>query len=171
MNEENKKVIVLDEAVIDTELVKESLTSQAIAKLREDASKLTVRDMYDKEGYEAAKALRLTARDFRTSVVKVLKEVRKPAKAFQDAVVARENAIVAEVKEIEAGLQLQESVYDTARQAVEVPKTPEQVDADSIRALRDAIVAIYMPATLHTPEGARIVGEIRAKLNEALLVK
>lgn len=164
------KTVVLDPAVVETELVKASITDQAIAKLREDASRLTVRDMYDKEGYEAVKALRITARDFRKSAEAVLKEVRKPAMDFQKAVVAREKEIIESVKEIEAGLQLQEDVYDRGRAEVEIPKTPEEQDADNIRALRNAIVGIYMPVPL-TPEGARIMSAIREKLNEALLIK
>lgn len=160
----------LDTNVIDVELVKASLTDQAIAGMRDQFLAIKVKDIYDKPGYDAAKAAKKDAVAFRKSVEAVLKEVRRPAMDFQKAVVAREKEILTRVKEVEAHLDAQIAVYDAGKAEVEVPKTPEQQDADAIRALRDAIVAIPMPVP-QTAEGARIIGAIREKLNEALLVK
>ncbi len=160
----------MDPEIIETELVKANMTDMVVAKMRQDYMPLKVKDIYDKPGFAAVKAAMKEARDFRTGVVALLKEVRQPALDFQKRVVAREKEIVEAVKEIESHLKLQADIFDAGRAAPEIVKTPEETDTDAVRTLRDAIIAIPMP-TVTTPDAVRVVEGIRAKLTEAILIK
>ncbi len=157
----------MDPKNIEVELVKANVTDEVIGHMEHSYTRLTVRDVYDKEGYELVVNARKMAREFRLAAVALLKEIRQPALEFQKAVVDREKTIVDRVKAVEAHLKAQEAVF----KAESLP-APEGVptDEDLVRRLRDAIIAIPMP-TVTSVEAKRVVDAIRVKLTEAILIK
>ncbi len=160
----------LDTNVIEVELVKADLTDVAIKKMEDSFMGLSIKDVYDKTGYDVVHSALKEAKSFRIAVEKTLKAVRAPAFEFQKIVVAKEKELSERVKKIEAHLKSQEDIYNQEAIPAAVIQTPEEQDADSIVKLRNMIIDIPMP-TMFTTSGKAIVDAIRAKLGEALLIK
>lgn len=154
----------LDTKIIETELVKASITDQVISKMKEDFMPLKVKDVYDKVGFEAVTTARKEVKKFRVLVEKVLKVVRQPATDFQKAVIAKEKDIVSRISEVEDYLISQEDIFNRKD---EIQMSPEDSDTDKLLSLAKSLLAIKLPE-LNTDDAKNKVIKVKVLLDQAV---
>lgn len=100
------------------ELVKVNITEKALAEMEANFSKLEIRDIKDKEGYEAVDKARKMCKQTRLLTVKVLKANREDYIRKQKECVATENYIVGRIKKVEDDLDAKQKVIDDAKDEI-----------------------------------------------------
>ena len=156
----------MEQKTIETELVKANITDQTISKMRSDYLPLTVKDVYDKPGYEAVRSARLEVKKYRVSVEKTMKIIREPAPAFQKDVIAKEKEIVSRLSEVEDHLTAQENIFTRKDEQV-IIKTPEEEDWDKLAVLLKQLSSIKFPE-LSTEKAKIVSANARFKVEEAI---
>jgi len=109
---------------ITTELAKQNITEQVIAKLKKDFMPLKINNIDDREGYKKVHDARIQCRDVRITAEKICKKGREDAIKEQKAWIAKEKEVVAQISEVEQYLKKQEDAIDS------------QIEAQKIRAER-----------------------------------
>lgn len=116
--------------MITTELQKFNLPDAAIAEYKEKYMPLTIKDLDDKEGYQAVKLARLFIKAKRVEVKKTGENLRADAVAFQKAVIGEEKRLTDLLKPIEDHLESQEDFYE---------KEKERIKQEKIRAEQEKV--------------------------------
>jgi hypothetical protein len=99
----------METEVITKELQAYNTTDAAIAKIRQDYMKLTIKGLDDKDGFDQVHKARMDVKTRRVAVTKKGKELREDAVAFQKAVLSEEKRIIGMLEPIEDHLSDEEN--------------------------------------------------------------
>ena len=108
--------------VITHELVKHNLTEALLLELENSAAGLEIRDINDKENYDAVNKLRIAAKNTRVMTTKVCKTLREDSIAFQKEVIKKEKEITERIEKVEESLAAKQAIVDAEKDRIKKEK-------------------------------------------------
>lgn len=113
--EEKTKILPADS--ITSQLVKQNITEQALAEM-ETFLELEIRDIHDKEGYEAVDKARKICKNTRVLTTKICKAGREEAIKVQKQWIGTEKDITGRIDKVETALEAKLKVIDDQKKAL-----------------------------------------------------
>lgn len=118
--------ITVDPEKINNELVKQNITEQVLAEMKENFMVLKIAGLDDKEGYKKVEEARKLCKNTRILATKICKNGREAAIAEQKAWIAKEKDVVARISEMEEYLESQTKVIDDEKAKIKAQKEAEE---------------------------------------------
>ena len=146
---------------ITKELQQFNITDAAIAELKDRYMGLTIKDLDDKEGFQAVHTARMDIVKRRTSVTKTGKDMRAEANAYNKAVLDEEKRILKLLEPIEVHLDTEETRITNEK--ARIKREVEEAEEKRIQARVDRLFKLGM-----TWDGA-MYGVLTFRLPHALV--
>lgn len=120
--EQDREIVNSANELINREIKKFNVSDAAIAELADRYLPMTIKDLNDKDGYQAIKAGRQVIKGLRVDVDKRRKELTADAVALQRGINKEAGRITDLLEPIETHLQGQEQIFDDEKERIRVEK-------------------------------------------------
>lgn len=125
-NVSDEITITVDPEKINNELVKQNITEQALAEMKENFMTLTIGGLDDKDGYKKVEEARKLCKNTRILTTKICKKGREAAIAEQKAWIAKEKEVVDQISVVETYLEGQVKLIDDEKEKIKQQKEKEE---------------------------------------------